>query len=334
MKFLSRILSAILVIIATLLVIAVFLPSKQTLVASIEINASSDKVFDQVNTLKNWSNWSPFQENDSSMTVSFEGNESGVGAIQKWSSPRGDKGIMEILISEKNNSIVNKIAFEGAGQATGEWIFNLNVDKTNVKWSLTLEDLSYPVGRFMGLFAEAMMQPVLMKGLKNLQSVCEKNSDDNKFGIIEVNVPTSMALVVTDSCYWDQIAPKMAEMFGMVYQTANQISAVPIGYPYAEYLVWDESKQFTVFKVGLPINEIPDFLSDNVMHSTTPGGRAIKGVHHGAYDKTYDLYIAMDKYISDHHLSQNGGPWENYVTNPVEEPDTSKWITEIFFPIK
>jgi len=29
------------------------------------------------------------------------------------------------------------------------------------------------------------------------------------------------------------------------------------------------------------------------------------------------------------------GPfWESYVTNPREEPDSSKWITEIFLPLR
>jgi len=32
-------------------------------------------------------------------------------------------------------------------------------------------------------------------------------------------------------------------------------------------------------------------------------------------------------------LTQTGGPWEVYATDPGAEPDTSKWLTEIWFPV-
>ena len=29
-----------------------------------------------------------------------------------------------------------------------------------------------------------------------------------------------------------------------------------------------------------------------------------------------------------------GNPWEVYIAGPMNEPDTSKWITEIYYPIQ
>ena len=39
-------------------------------------------------------------------------------------------------------------------------------------------------------------------------------------------------------------------------------------------------------------------------------------------------------YIKDNNLEMNGAPYEVYVTDPQDVPDPSKWITELYWPIK
>jgi effector-binding domain-containing protein len=58
------------------------------------------------------------------------------------------------------------------------------------------------------------------------------------------------------------------------------------------------------------------------------------GTHFGAYDKTMYMYTAMDEYIQEFKLEETGGPIEEYITDPMSEPDTSKWQTNIYFPVK
>ena len=46
------------------------------------------------------------------------------------------------------------------------------------------------------------------------------------------------------------------------------------------------------------------------------------------------LYEAMAEYVTDFGLVGDGGPMEEYVTDPMTEPDTAKWQTNIYFPVK
>jgi len=66
----------------------------------------------------------------------------------------------------------------------------------------------------------------------------------------------------------------------------------------------------------------------------TPGGKALKAVHMGAYDKMMPVYEDLDRYVANKKLEMNGAPWEVYVTDPTVEKDTAKWITEIYYPVK
>ena len=58
------------------------------------------------------------------------------------------------------------------------------------------------------------------------------------------------------------------------------------------------------------------------------------GTHFGAYEESMYLYTAMDEYIKEFKLEETGGPVEEYITDPISEPDTAKWQTNIYFPVK
>jgi len=67
---------------------------------------------------------------------------------------------------------------------------------------------------------------------------------------------------------------------------------------------------------------------------TTPGSSAIKGIYKGDYNNLMALHLELDQYLQHKGLTMNGAPMEVYVTDPMVEKDTAKWITEIYYPIK
>ena len=54
----------------------------------------------------------------------------------------------------------------------------------------------------------------------------------------------------------------------------------------------------------------------------------------GSYMETMPAFDAITKWIGENGKTQNGNPWEVYVTDPGAEKDTAKWETDIYFPIK
>ena len=55
--------------------------------------------------------------------------------------------------------------------------------------------------------------------------------------------------------------------------------------------------------------------------------------YYGAYNKIAPVYDAAKKYIESKGKKISGSTREVYITDPAIEKDTSKWLTEIVFPV-
>ena len=64
-----------------------------------------------------------------------------------------------------------------------------------------------------------------------------------------------------------------------------------------------------------------------------PGGSTGTGMHVGPYDTIVETYSDMGKWITATRMVPNERMWENYLTDPQQEPDSSRWRTQIFRPV-
>jgi AraC family transcriptional regulator len=107
--------------------------------------------------------------------------------------------------------------------------------------------------------------------------------------------------------------------------------AEPAGMPVAQYLHVDLDNMEVL--AGVPVTEpLPE--SDRVKNGTLPGGRVAVTRHVGPYDTLGETWRGLESWIAENGREGNGAPWESYVTDPGSEPDPSKWVTEIYWPIK
>jgi effector-binding domain-containing protein len=330
MKALKIIGVIILVILAVFLVVALFLPKGVSMQDSIVINKPASLIYKQVNNFHNWDAWSPFMEMDSTMKNTYEGPASGVGAKNSWTG-KGGNGSMTITEADPYKKVLADLDFGQKSPGLNRFEFEELPEGTKVTWGVEIGDMGYPLGRYIGMMMPGMMEPVFKKGLENLKKVTEGMPDPPMLEVVEI--PEMKVVAVVDSCSWSEIGTKMGEMFGelMTYMQKTKIDQT--GYPVSAYQKWDEVNQFTVFENWIPVGiEVPG--KGRVQYKVVPATKAVKGVHFGSYEKTMYLYLAMDEYMADFGLEQAGGPREEYVTDPMMEPDTSKWQTNIYFPVK
>ena len=45
-------------------------------------------------------------------------------------------------------------------------------------------------------------------------------------------------------------------------------------------------------------------------------------------------YAAIEAWIASTGHTASGGPWEIYLTDPSQEPDPSRWLTEVIYPLQ
>lgn len=331
MKALKIIGIVLLVLIALFFIVALFLPKGVSMQESIVINKPASLIFKQVNNYQNWEAWSPWEATDPDMVSSYEGPKMGVGAKTVWKSDKHGDGSMTITESMPYKRVVAELDFGQPNKASNFFDLEETGGATKVTWGVEIADMGYPMGRYIAAMMPGMMKPFFSQGLDKLKEVTEAMPDPPVLQLTQM--PEMTVISVLDSCGWADIEMKMGVMWGELMQYSKAAKADITGYPLSRYFKWDEVNQFTVFENSLPVNkELPG--KGRVSYQVIPATQAVLGVHYGAYDKTYDLYMALDEFVAEFGLETNGGPVEEYVTDPMAEPDTAKWQTNIYFPVK
>ncbi len=175
MKVLKLLLGGLLGVILLLVVIAFFLPSGYRVERSIVINADAERVFTEINNLKNWTKWMVWIKRDPNMKVVYDGPEAGVGAKQSWTSETEGSGELTITESVPGRSIRYDLHFPDFDtRSKGTMTLEPANGGVKVTWS-DEGSLGYnPVYRYLGLFMDSMVGSDFEAGLKSLKNVAEE----------------------------------------------------------------------------------------------------------------------------------------------------------------
>jgi effector-binding domain-containing protein len=333
MRILKKIGIALLVIIVLLLIISAFLPGKRRVERSMLINAPASVVFDQVNTLKNWKSWSYWDNIDSAMVSNYEGPESGVGARHIWKSDNKDvgHGSLEISESTPNKSVGFILNFEDMGPAQGGWTFR---DTTGGTWATTYMNMELPFAfRIMGLMMDGWLGADFEKSLEGLKKVSERNATNAPSTEYTVEIVTTKPMIIASTRMMTSDATITADI-GSSYQKIGQFMgknklnfAGPVFAFYHSY-----SSEKIDMECAIPVDkEIAS--SDSVTVKKMEAGPAALIRYYGDYAGTIKAHEAMDKWLTANKKSLAGSPYEVYVTDPMVEKDTAKWLTEIYYPL-
>lgn len=176
MNALTIILIVIGAIVLLVLLIGFASPRKATMERSIIINASIDKVFPYLSSLKTFvDTWSPWTEKDPNAVHEFNDIPSGVGAFYSW---KGEKkkvgeGSMKIIEFEENKRVRTLLHFKGQGEAYAGWTITENGDGVKVTWDFESDNGMNPIGRIFGRFMDKFLGPDYQSGLDKLKKVAE-----------------------------------------------------------------------------------------------------------------------------------------------------------------
>ena len=174
MKLLKKLFLIFLALIAILLLIALFLPSKVRVERSLVIGTSPVKIFEQINVLTNWEKWSPWHKLDPNMKLQYSGPPAGEGAKYAWQSQQHNVGNGTLTISKSvTNELLETAMHFDDGDGTGVFKLEKNQNATRVVWSMETDMGKNPIGRYVGLMMDKMVGPDFEKGLNNLKAICE-----------------------------------------------------------------------------------------------------------------------------------------------------------------
>jgi effector-binding domain-containing protein len=142
-----------------------------------------------------------------------------------------------------------------------------------------------------------------------------------------VSVPATVAM--------PELARAVDAGFPRVFSSLDANGISPAGPPFIRYVRIDMTHTLDI-ELGVPV---PAGTPDTT--GTLPAGRYVSMLHVGHYDELMAANATLQAWAADHGVAfavtrgDDGDHWgarvEHYLTNPAEEPDPSRWQTEIAY---
>ncbi len=301
---------------------------------SIEIDAPAELVYNYARFFKNMDTWSPWTELDPAMKTTISGTDGEVGATYTWS---GNKDV------GKGKQVIRALSpqrLETDGVITEPWettaptfmTFEAIGKKTKVTWGMDLI-VPFPWNGFaMFTNMNLALGRDYERGLARLKKTTEAIAHKKYRGyeVAEEDLPMRYYIGTRKSVAIPQIPAEYAIGFPAVMAAIAKAGVAPadIGMPSGLYWAHNDSTQMVDMAAAVPITAEQPIGRLSVFPM---GGKALVIDYFGSYDTIARAHMAMDAYMAEHQLTQRAPVIEQYITDPEQEPDTSKWLTKLVY---
>ncbi|MEM9721475.1 MAG: SRPBCC family protein [Bacteroidota bacterium] len=327
---------------AVLLVLVFVAPTEMRVERSIKIDAPSDLVFPEISSFSQMDNWSPWAKLDPEMQKEIVGEDGRVGSTYKWSGNelvgKGQQTFTEI---DPGKGVKTKINFVEPWESEANAFINLKAGEadTEVVWGF-VSDVPKPMN-VMNFFMDFSKEVGndYDKGLKALKEYVEKKASKYVGGymINEIDMPDRHFLIARQKVSFIGSEGVLANGLEKVIGAAEKIGLEVDGRPSGLYFDWDTVTNETDMAAAIPIaSKIPNsgLKLGGISQFTVPAAKAIMVSHYGDYGSSANAHFAIDQYLTTNGLTAKVPCWEEYVTDTSEEPDTSKWLTRVYYFIE
>ena len=335
MKIFKKILLVLLVLVVVAAVIGWMLPAQVHVERNLVMKAPVENIYEQINVLDNWKGWSPWMKMDPEQEMTYNDIPSGTGASYSWNGKKTKTGTLTITEAKPYETIKTDLLFNGTDSAKAGFNFEKTAEGTNVVWYMDMNLGSNPFGRLMFNVFKGMMTDSFEQGLKDISALAEKmpapGPGSSPIKTEERVLPATSYLFIHDTASVATVGEKMGRHFGTLEAAIKKQQLTVNGPAFAIY--YTESTTNWEIDICMPVNKAGK-AEGAIKAGTYAGGNAVVATVIGPYEGTGAGYIAAQEYIKKNEKKINGFPRERYISNPMTEKDSTKYITEICFPVQ
>jgi hypothetical protein len=173
---LKIILIALAVIIVVLAIVIAMQPADFRVARSATMSAPPQVIFAQVDDLRKWEAWNPWQKVDPAMKLTFAGPPTGPGASYSWAGNKNvGEGRLTITESRPNDLVRIKLEFMKPFAATNiaTFTFKPEGNQTAVTWSMEGSNNYLAKALHLVMNMDKMVGGEFEKGLADMKKVVE-----------------------------------------------------------------------------------------------------------------------------------------------------------------
>jgi hypothetical protein len=183
---LKKILGGLGVVVAGFLVFVATRPAQYHVERSVAINAPAEVIYAELEDLRRWSAWSPWEKLDPNMKKTFVGPDHGVGASYTWQgNSNAGKGKMTIESAEAPTHVRYKLEFMEPMESTAHADMKIEQSKPGEKaskltWGMDGENNF--IGKAFCVFVDMdkMIGTDFEAGLSKLKGITEAEAEKQR----------------------------------------------------------------------------------------------------------------------------------------------------------
>lgn len=301
------------------------------------INSPKSSIYNYVNDYKNWKEWNAVAVEDSLINITLSQNTVGNGSTITWESKQGDGDIQTINVKE-SDSISEKMNFNG-NSADVVMSFKDTLGKTKVTWKAKgkMGFLFKVLTTFNG-GAEKIFGAMFEKSLVNLDRKLDYEINTYSVKVNGLaNYPETFYLAQTFTSEFSKVGKNSGIVFSKISKFCEENNISINGKPFIIYHTYDTTKELTKLSICIPIKD-PIFITEGseILSDTLKPFQAIKTTLIGDYSHTKKALNKSVSYFRSKYITPDVtfSHIELFTTGKNEINNPSKWVTEIYYPIK
>lgn len=314
-----------------------------TLDGKIEVEKSTtidkpiSEAYETVVDFNSWAQWSPWLCIEPSAEVNITNDGINTGDIYAWGGEIVGAGEIEHKALTSNKYIEQQIRFTKPYESTSKvyWKFEAITDSTTkVSWGMHGEMPFFL--RFMAKQMEPWIGMDYDRGLLMLKDLIETGSVNTELTINGVDAFEGFTFVgKKEVCPMEDISTSMTETFGVLDELCST-DKLTFDKAITIYHNFDFTSPDCEYTSGIPVKEDYKPSSDEFYIGSIPTTKVVKVTLKGHYQYLGNAWSAAYMYLNHKKLKPNNevDVFEVYLTDPNKEPDSTKWITEVYLPVK
>lgn len=307
------------------------------IVRSQVIQSPRSVVFNYVNDYRNWENWGSWKEEDPGMQFIYPANTLGKGGGYSWKSDNGGGSIKTIFVKE-NDSIVQKMIYNDLPSAV-TWKFEDTVGGTKVTWRTKGRmDFMFKIYTTLKGGADNVIGKMYEKSLANLDKTLDYEM--NTYSILVNGIAKKPGCIYLKQTINSKIT-NLSKNMHIMHSKMNHFfkkNEIPMnGKPFVTFDTYDLNNGITSFSVCIPIKEeIITSVGSDIAFGKLEPFTAVKITLNGDYSHRKEAWDKGLEYIRANKLERSSDIkiLEVYTQSMEEIKSPSKWVTEIYIPIK
>lgn len=306
-----------------------------------EIEIHPELVFNKVNDLSSWKDWSPWKKEKTDDIFTTAEKSKGEGASASWDGK--EKGNVETLKIIPNSEIEQRLVQKNtSGKRTSKmtWDFEPTEKGTEITWTIrgehSLTEKIYLALKNINF--DKILYSRMQFALQDLKEEIEENTKKYSIHVDGIShYGGGYYMYMTSAGQQSEIQTRMEPMMKEVSDFMEKNNIPASGKPFILYNEIDPETHTVIFSTCFPVRErviTPE--SGGIVSGFMEPVTAVKTTLKGNYKNMPEAYIQAEEYIenNDYQIDDSRRIFEVYSSDPNEIHNPADWITEIYIPVR